>query len=264
MDPNIKVTTHTLLKMKVEGIKIPMLTAYDAITARLIDGVVPLVLVGDSLGNVFAGRSTTIPVTMDQMIYHVEIVSRVIQTSFVIGDMPFMSVTVSPEDARRNAGRFLQEAGAHAVKMEINTLSSVPMVQSVIDIGIPVMAHIGLTPQSVHHLGGYRRQGVEARAAETLVELAIALDKAGCFGIVLELVPSELAAVITKQVSAITIGIGAGPHCDGQVLVTADMLGWNDRKKPAFVKPYASLFDTAKTAVSAFAAEVTDGRFPTI
>jgi 3-methyl-2-oxobutanoate hydroxymethyltransferase len=256
------VTTLELLRKKERREPIVMLTCYDALFARLLEEAgVDILLVGDSVNQVLAGAATTLSATLDQMIYHTRIVRRGAERALVICDLPFLTYQVSREDALRNAGRVMQETGCHGVKLE-GGQAVVPAVRALVEIGIPVMGHLGLTPQSVHALGGYRVQGREAGAAERLRADALALQEAGAFAIVLELVPAPLAAEVTASIAIPTIGIGAGPSCDGQVLVLPDMLGLNERFSPKFLKRYAALADEVRTAVRAYAADVREGRFP--
>ena len=256
------VTVHTLLKMKEQGERIVVLTCYDALFARLLDDAgVDILLVGDSVNQVLAGAETTLSATLEQMIYHTRIVRRGAERAMVVCDLPFLTYQVSPAEAIRNAGRVMQETGCHAVKLE----GGRPMaatVRALVDVGIPVMGHLGLTPQSVHALGGYRVQGRDEQTAERLKADAKALEDAGAFSVVLELVPAPLASQITKSLAIPTIGIGAGPACDGQVLVLPDMLGLNDRFAAKFVKRYAALAEDVREAVKLYAAEVREGRYP--
>lgn len=256
------VTVHQLLKMKGDGERIVMLTCYDALFARLLDATgVDILLVGDSVNQVLAGADSTLSATLDQMIYHTRIVRRGAQRAMVLCDMPFLTYQVSVEEAVRNAGRVMKETNCHGVKLE----GGQPMaatVRALVEIGIPVMGHLGLTPQSVHALGGYRVQGRDDKAAERLRSDAKALEEAGAFAVVLELVPAPLASEISKSLTIPTIGIGAGPACDGQVLVLHDMLGLNDRFSAKFVKKYADLAEEVRTAARLFAAEVREGRYP--
>lgn len=256
------VTVHALLKLKERGERIVMLTCYDALFARLLDDCgVDILLVGDSVNQVLAGADSTLSATLDQMIYHTTIVRRGTRRAMVVCDLPFLSYQVSREDAVRNAGRVMKETGCHGVKLE----GGRPMAETVralVDVGIPVMGHLGLTPQSVHALGGYRVQGRDGATAERLRADAKALEEAGAFAVVLELVPAPLASEITKSLGIPTIGIGAGPACDGQVLVLHDLLGLNDRFTAKFVKRYASLADDVREATKRFAAEVREGRYP--
>jgi 3-methyl-2-oxobutanoate hydroxymethyltransferase len=257
-----KVTTRLLRGMKRKGDKITMMTAYDYAFARIVDDSgIDIVLVGDSLGNVIQGRQTTLPVTLDEMIYHTSLVARGTQNAMVVGDMPFMSFQVSPEQALRNAGRFLKEGGAEGVKLEGGKVAA-ETIARITAAGIPVMGHVGLTPQSVHQFGGYRVQGKKEKAAERLIEDAMAVQDAGAFSIVLECVPGELSAAITDKLKIPTIGIGAGVHCDGQVLVLHDLLGLTGGGGPKFVKRYAELGSAAREALEQFVREVRDGTFP--
>jgi len=256
------VTTRGLLEMKQKGERIVALTCYDALFARLLDGAgVDILLVGDSLNQVLAGSSSTLSATLDQMIYHTTMVRRGTERAMVICDMPFLSYQVTPEDAVRNCGRAMKETGCHAVKIE-GGQSMAATVRRLVEVGIPVMGHIGLTPQSVHALGGYRVQGREAETAERLRADAAALEAAGAFAVVLELIPAPLASQITTALTIPTIGIGAGPACDGQVLVLHDMLGLNDRFSAKFVKQYAALAEDVREATRLFSAEVREGRYP--
>ena len=256
------VTTRTLIEMKEKGERIVALTCYDALFARLLDASgVDVLLVGDSLNQVLAGSASTLSATLEQMIYHTTMVRRGSERALVVCDMPFLSYQISPEDAIKNCGRALKETGCHAVKIE----GGQPMaatVRRLVDVGIPVMGHIGLTPQSVHALGGYRVQGRDDATAQRLKADAAALQEAGAFAIVLELVPAPLASLITKALTIPTIGIGAGPACDGQVLVLHDMLGLNDQFSAKFVKQYATLAEDVREAARLFAAEVPEGRYP--
>ncbi|MGH7605933.1 MAG: 3-methyl-2-oxobutanoate hydroxymethyltransferase [Gemmatimonadales bacterium] len=256
------VTTHELLRMKEKGERIVALTCYDALFARLLDASgVDILLVGDSLNQVLAGAASTLSATLEQMIYHTTMVRRGTERAMVVCDMPFLTYQVSPEEALRNCGRAMKETGCHAVKLE-GGRAMAPTVHRLVDAGIPVMGHIGLTPQSVHALGGYRVQGREAAAADRLRTDAAALADAGAFAVVLELIPGPLASQITKAVQIPTIGIGAGPACDGQVLVLHDMLGLNDRFSAKFVKKYAALAEDVREATRLYAAEVREGRYP--
>src|SRR5213593_1687836 len=256
------VTTHDLLTMKERGARIVVLTCYDALFARLLDAAgVDLLLVGDSVNQVLAGAETTLSATLEQMIYHTKIVRRGAERAMVVCDMPFLSYQVSAEDAIRNCGRVMAETGCHAVKLE-GGRPVAATVRALVDVGIPVMGHLGLTPQSVHALGGYRVQGRDEHAAERLKADAKALEDAGAFAVVLELIPGPLASQITKSLTIPTIGIGAGPACDGQVLVLHDMLGLNDRFTAKFVKRYAPLAEDVREAVRLYAAEVREGRYP--
>ena len=256
------ITTRTLLEMKEKGERIVALTCYDALFARLLDASgVDILLVGDSLNQVLAGAASTLSATLEQMIYHTKMVRRGTERALVVCDMPFLTYQVSAEEAIRNCGRAMKETGCNAVKLE----GGQPMaatVRRLVDIGIPVMGHLGLTPQSVHALGGHRVQGRDDATAERLRADAKALEDAGAFAIVLELVPAPLASQITKSLTIPTIGIGAGPACDGQVLVLHDMLGLNDQFSAKFIKKYAALAEDVREAARVFAAEVREGRYP--
>ena len=259
-----KVTTLTLRQKKERGEPITMLTAYDYPTALSMDAAgVDAILVGDSLGMVVLGYANTLPVTMEEMLHHCRAVSRGAKTALLIGDMPFMSYQVSVEEATRNAGRFLQHGGMDAVKLE-GGRERADAVRSIVNAGIPVMGHLGLTPQSINQLGGFRAQGKTAIAAKRLVEDAIILEGAGCFSIVLESVPARLAELISKKISIPTIGIGAGAGCDGQVLVTHDLLGLFDRFTPKFVKKYANFHGEMQKAFGDFIEDVESKRFPAL
>lgn len=256
------VTTLDLLKMKAAGTRIVMLTCYDALFARLLDAAgIDVLLVGDSVNQVLGGAESTLSATLDQMIYHTRIVRRGTHRALVVCDMPFLTYQVTREDAIRNAGRAMAETGCHAVKVE-GGVHIAPTVRSLVEVGIPVMGHIGLTPQSLHALGGARVQGRDAVAAQRLKNDATALQEAGAFAVVLELVPAALAGEITKSLTIPTIGIGAGPECDGQVLVLHDMLGLNEEFNAKFVKQYAQLAGEVRRAAGAFADEVRAGRYP--
>lgn len=257
-----KITTLAFRRKKLLGEAITMLTAYDYPTALAMDQAgVDSILVGDSLGMVVLGYPNTLPVTMEDMLHHCRAVSRGAQYALLIGDMPFMSYQTSVQDALRNAGRFLQEAGMDAVKLE-GGRERQEAVRAIVAAGIPVMGHIGLTPQSVHQLGGFRPQGREAGAARRLLEDALILQEAGCFSIVLESVPARLATLISQRLEIPTIGIGAGAGCDGQVLVTHDLLGLFDRFTPKFVKKYANLHSEMKRAFSEYLQDVRQRSFP--
>jgi 3-methyl-2-oxobutanoate hydroxymethyltransferase len=252
------VTIHDLRAWKAEGKRFAMLTAYDFPTARILDEAgIPVLLVGDSVANNVLGYENTLPVTMDEMLHHTRAVARGVRNAMVVGDMPFLSYQVSVAEAIRNAGRFLKEGGAHAVKIEG---PRVELVDRLVELGIPVMAHVGLTPQSVHAMGGYRVQGRGEDAARLLDE-AQAIEKAGAFAIVLEGLPSELGTEITRTLGIPTIGIGAGPSTDGQVLVISDLLGLSERP-PKFAKAYVDLRGRIGDAARAFASEVEAGTFP--
>ncbi len=259
----MRTTILQIKEMKQKGKKIPMLTAYDYATAKIIDQAgVPLILVGDSLGTVILGYDSTIPVTMDVMIHHTKAVVRGTAQAMIIGDMPFMTYHASISEALHNAARFMQEAGAQAVKLE-GGVTMAETVKRIVDCGIPVMGHIGLTPQSVHQLGGHKVQGKTQESAARLIKDACALDEAGAFAVVLEAVPTPLARIITQKISVPTIGIGAGPFCDGQVQVVSDMLGLFTDFVPKHAKQYVRLADSIKQAVGDYVNEVQAGAFPT-
>lgn len=254
------ITVRDLRAFKERGERFVMLTAYDHPTARILDDAgIPVLLVGDSVANNALGYDTTIPVTMEEMLHHTRAVVRGTTNAMVVGDMPFMSFHTTIEDAVANAGRFLKEAGAHTVKLE---RPNIEIAAAIVDRGIPVMGHIGLGPQSVHAMGGYRVQGRTEEEARKILDEAHALDKAGVFALVLEGIPSGLAAQITDAISAPTIGIGAGPHCDGQVLVINDLLGLGFGRYPKFARQYADLRGVITAAVSRFREDVRAGTFP--
>jgi len=258
-----KLTTSDLAEMKKKGEKITMLTAYDYLMASQLDNCgIDLILVGDSVGNVLLGYENTIPVTMDEMIHHCRAVTRGVKRAMVIGDMPFMSYQASAEEAVRNAGRFLKEAGVEAVKLE-GGKEVYKTIKMIVDSGIPVMGHLGLTPQSVYKLGGYGVRGEDKEQALKMLEDARELEEAGVFSIVLEKIPAKLAKKITQQISIPTIGIGAGVDCDGQVLVTHDMLGLFERFKPKFSKRYAEVGKEMKRCYRKYIEEVKNKVFPT-
>jgi 3-methyl-2-oxobutanoate hydroxymethyltransferase len=258
-----KITIPDLREKKGNQQPITMLTAYDFPSARLLDSAgVDVILVGDSLGMTMMGYSTTVPVTMDEMIHHCKMVARGTDRAFLIGDMPFMSYQTGRSDAIRNAGRFLKEGGMEAVKMEGGGVT-VDLVKAVVNSGISVMGHIGLTPQSVIRFGGYRVQGKSAESARQLILDAKKLQDAGCFSIVLEAIPAPVAEIITEKVSIPTIGIGAGNKCDGQVLVYHDLLGLNQDFTPKFVKQYANLSKSISDAVKQYCRDVQQRKFPT-
>lgn len=258
-----KVTIQTLQRMKQSGQKIGMLTAYDATFASMFDQAgVDVLLVGDSLGMVIQGEKSTLPVTMDHMTYHCRIVSRAVSRAHVVGDMPFMSYQAGADEAVRNAGRLVAEGGAESVKLEGGAEYS-EVISRIVRAGIPVMGHIGLTPQSVHKMGGYVVQGRDQDQAQQLIRDARALEQAGCFSLVLEGIPLDLGRQITQSLGIPTIGIGAGLHCDGQVLVSYDLLGMNPRFAPRFVKRYADLHGVISGAVKEYLDEVRNQAFPT-
>lgn len=258
-----KITILELKRMKDEGEKISMITAYDFPFARIFsDAGIEIILVGDSAANVFAGYDSTLPITMDDMLYHTRAVARAKPGALVVGDMPFMSYHISVEDAIKNAGRFIKEGYAEAVKLEGGE-NIAERVRAITDMDIPVMGHIGLTPQSIHRMGGYKVQGRDDLSRKKLLQDAKSLEEAGVFSIVLEAVPSDLAREITKSVAIPTIGIGAGIDCDGQVLVMHDILGLIFGKRPKFVKEYINLREASEKAVSEFIREVKEKKFPT-
>lgn len=259
----MRTTITKIREMKASGEKIAMLTAYDYSTAKVLDRAgIPLILVGDSLGMVVLGYETTIPVTMEDMLHHTRAVVRGTEQALVIGDMPFMTYHISVEDAMRNAARFIQEAGCQAVKLEGGVIVA-ERVRRIVEAGIPVMGHIGLTPQSVNQLGGHRVQGRAPDVAAKILEDARALEDAGVFATVLEMVPAPLAALVTERSGVPTIGIGAGADCDGQVQVINDMLGSFTDFVPRHAKQYARLAETMKTAIEEYQTEVKSGAFPT-
>jgi len=262
MTETTKITIFSIREKKKAGKKITALTAYDYFSARVLNEAgIDIVLVGDSLGMVVLGYENTLPVTMDEMIHHAKAVSRGNRRCLLVGDMPFLSYHISDEEAIRNAGRFVQEAGAQAVKLE-GGKEMAPLVSRMVAAGIPVLGHIGLTPQDILNLGGYKVQGRDHESARKLSEDARALEAAGAFAVVLECVPAALAGEITSALSIPTIGIGAGPHCAGQILVTSDPLGMFDRFKPKFAKKYADLWGTAVKAIGEYKKEVEEGTFP--
>jgi 3-methyl-2-oxobutanoate hydroxymethyltransferase len=257
-----RVTIHTLRQMKERGERIAMLTAYDATFARLLDeSGADVLLVGDSLGMVVQGNDTTLPVTLEEMAYHCRAVVRGTTRAHVVGDMPFMTYQASVEQGMANAGRLIKEGGCHSVKLE-GGAQHAELVRRLVGAGIPVMGHIGLTPQSYHQLGGFKVQGREQGGREKLVADALALEEAGVYALVLEAIPADIAREITSRLTIPTIGIGAGVECDGQVLVSYDMLGMDETFKPRFVRRFATLGATIKQAVGAYVAEVRGGTFP--
>jgi 3-methyl-2-oxobutanoate hydroxymethyltransferase len=260
--PLKRITALSLQNRKNTHEKIVMLTAYDASFARLFDNAgVDVLLVGDSLGMVVQGHTNTLPVTLEDMVYHCKAVAKGAQRAHVVGDLPFMSYQVSRDQALVSAGRLIQEGGAHAVKLEGGEHYA-ETVRSIVSAGIPVMGHIGLTPQSVHRMGGFKVQGKDHSSARQVMRDALALEAAGCYALVLEGIPRVLAAEITQTVGIPTIGIGAGAGCDGQVLVGYDLLGMNPHFKPSFVKAYADLHNTITEACHTFMAEIKNGVFP--
>jgi 3-methyl-2-oxobutanoate hydroxymethyltransferase len=259
---NKKKTIQTFRLKKERGEPITMLTGYDYPTALALDQAgIDAILVGDSLGMVVLGYENTVPVTMEEMLHHCRAVARGARSALLIGDMPFMSYQVSMEQAVRNAGRFLQEGGMHAIKLE-GGRERLDAVRAITSAGIPVMGHLGLTPQSVHALGGFRPQGRTSAAAKRILEDALLLEEAGCFSLVLESVPARLAEHISRRLSIATIGIGAGAGCDGQVLVVHDMLGQFDRFTPKFVKKYADFHGEMQRAFGEYIGDVVERRFP--
>jgi 3-methyl-2-oxobutanoate hydroxymethyltransferase len=257
-----KVTIHTLRKFKQAGRKIGMVTAYDATFARIFDDAgADVLLVGDSLGMVIQGHGSTLPVTLDEVIYHCRAVTRATKRAHVVGDMPFMTYQVTPEEAVRNAGRLVAEGGVGSVKLEGGE-EFAEAISRIVRASIPVMGHLGLTPQSVHKMGGYVVQGRDEQQAKKILSDAVALEQAGCYALVLEGVPQDLAREITARLTIPTIGIGAGVHCDGQVLVCYDLLGMNPDFKPKFVKRYADLYGTIRGATQTYLDEVRGQAFP--
>ncbi|MBU0579680.1 MAG: 3-methyl-2-oxobutanoate hydroxymethyltransferase [Candidatus Margulisbacteria bacterium] len=258
----MSVTISTLQKKKQSGEKITMLTAYDYPSAKLLDQAgIDIILIGDSLGNVLLGYNNTIPVTLDEMLHHTKAVARGVQNALIVTDLPFLSYQVSTEDTIKNAGKVIKEGMANAVKLEGATPKIIESIKALVEIGIPVMGHIGFTPQSVNQLGGYKIQGKEEVAAEKLIEQAKLLEKTGVFSIELEMVPAKLAKEITTKAAVPTIGIGAGRDCDGQVLVLHDLLGLSE-KSPKFVKKYAELNKEISKAINNFKEDVEGSKFP--
>ncbi len=265
MARNLKVTLPDLIRRAERGEKLTMLTAYDLPTGRLLDEAgVDVILVGDSLGMVALGYASTVPVTMEEVIHHAKAVRRGVSRALVVGDMPFMSFNIARKESVRNAGRFLKEAGCDAVKVEGGQGSeeSLDAVQAILHAGIPVLGHLGLTPQTAGRLGGFRVQGKEAGAAVKLLDAALKLEKAGCFGVVLECVPTAVAREVTRRLRIPTFGIGAGPHCDGQVLVTHDMLNLTGAFHPKFARTFVRLDREILRAVGQFRRAVSAGNFP--
>ena len=259
----MRITTANIRKRKAKGERFAAITAYDVVTARLADEAgVPLILVGDSLGMVVLGYSSTIPVTLDDIVYHTRAVVRGSKKALVVADLPFMTYQKSPEQALDSAGRCLQEAGAQAVKLE-GGRTMAPTVARLTSVGIPVMGHIGLTPQSVHQLGGFKAQGKNVERARELLDDAQALQDAGAFSIVLECVPAELSQRITESLEIPTVGIGAGPHCDAEIQVISDALGWFSDFVPKHARQFAKLADAAAEALGTYVREVEEGTFPT-
>jgi 3-methyl-2-oxobutanoate hydroxymethyltransferase len=255
------ITTQHLTRFKKEGRPIVVLTAFDYPFAQILDHAgVDVILVGDTLGMVALGYDTTLPVTLDEIIHHAKAVRRGVKNALVVVDMPFMTYQESPEQAMRSAGRIMKETGAQAVKLEGGYPALIETVARLVQVGIPVMGHTGLTPQSVHQVGGFRKQGKSPESAEKVMEESIALEQAGAFSIVLEHIPAELGLQISQKLTIPTIGIGAGEHCDGQVLVTADLLGLSDWQ-PSFAKVYTNLRESVTQAVQTYSSEVREHRF---
>lgn len=258
------ITTKVLQLMKESDEKITMLTGYDYLTAKFLDAaMIEIILVGDSLGNVIQGNETTLPVTLEEMIYHTSIVRKGVERAMVVADMTFMSYQVGEDDAIRNCGKVMKLTGCDAIKMEgggyiANT------VKRLVDIGIPVMGHLGLTPQSINKFGSYKTRGIDKTEAEQIYKDALILEKAGCFAIVLEKIPAKLGKKVSEALTIPTIGIGAGPFCDGQVLVTPDMLGMIEEFKPRFVRKYMNLAQDMKDAFRRYISDVKEKKFPTI
>jgi 3-methyl-2-oxobutanoate hydroxymethyltransferase len=259
----VRVTVADIRRMKAKGERFAALTAYDVVTARLVDAAgIPIILVGDSLGMVVLGYDSTIPVTLDAILHHTRAVVRGSQRAMIVADLPFMTYHKSAEQALDSAARCIQEGGAQAVKLE----GGRPVAQTIARLtsaGIPVMGHLGLTPQSIHQLGGYKAQGKTAAQAKRLVEDALTVEEAGAFSVVLECVPAELSRLITERLSIPTIGIGAGPGCDAEIQVVSDVLGWFSDFVPKHARQYAKLSDAAAAAIQAYADDVRSGRFPT-
>lgn len=257
-----KITTQTIVDMKQNGEKISMITAYDYTMAQIVDQAgIDIILVGDSASNVMAGYETTVPMTLEHMIYHTSCVVRGTEKALVIADLPFMSYQVTPKEALINAGRMMKEAGAHAVKLE-GGKPMVDTVKKIVAAGIPVMGHLGLTPQSIYQFGTYKVRAQEEKEAKTLIKDAKLLEKAGCFAIVLEKIPAKLAAKVSQSLSIPTIGIGAGVDCDGQVLVIHDMIGMNKGFNPRFLRRYADVHSVITDAVQEYIKDVKDKDFP--
>ena len=257
-----KITTKSLILSKKEGIRISALTAYDYLTALLLDKAgIDILLVGDSVGNTFQGNETTLPVTLDEMLYHTKAVTKGVDRAMVIVDMPFMSYQTNSDEAFRNAGRIMKETAAGGVKLEGGRLIA-DTVKKITENGIPVMGHLGLTPQSIHQFGSYVARGRDEKEAQRIIEDAIILEEAGAFAVVLEKIPAALAKQVSENLTIPTIGIGAGPHCDGQILVINDMLGMNRDFHPRFVRNYAHLADDIIMAVTNYINDVTAGTFP--
>lgn len=262
--PKKKVTTHRLLEMKRAGERIAALTAYDATMAALLDAAnVDVILVGDSVATVVQGLETTVTVTLEHMLYHAALVRRGVSQALVVGDLPFMSYQVNSDDALRNAGRMVQESGVEAVKLEGGHVIC-DTVRRIVDVGIPVMGHLGLTPQSIHKFGTYQVRAREPQEAQELLRDAVRLQEAGAFAIVLEKVPRELGAEVSAAVEVPVIGIGAGPECDGQILVSHDMLGLYTRFHPRFVRRYANMAESMQKVFESYVGDVRAGEFPSV
>ena len=256
------ITTKVLYALKQKGEKIAMLTAYDYITAKFCDEAgIEVILIGDSLSNVIQGNETTLPVSLEEMIYHTKIVRRGVRKAMVVSDMTFMSYQVGLNEAIRNCGRVMKETGCDAVKMEGGNYIA-EIVSKLVEIGVPVMGHLGLTPQSINKFGSYKTRGIEKEEAEQIYKDALILEQAGCFSIVLEKIPASLGAKISKELKIPTIGIGAGPDCDGQVLVMHDMLGMIEEFKPRFVRRYMNLAEDMKDAFKRYIIDVKSKKFP--
>ncbi|MDG1498418.1 MAG: 3-methyl-2-oxobutanoate hydroxymethyltransferase [Planctomycetota bacterium] len=257
-----KVTTHSLTEMKQAGERIAALTAYDFLMAQALDqSGIDVILVGDSAAMVVQGRHTTVPVTMEQMLYHAQVVAKGVQRALVVGDLPFMSYQVNPDEALRNAARMVKEALVEAVKVEGGCMIA-PTVKRLVDVGIPVMGHLGLTPQSIHKFGTYKVRATELEEAKQLRLDALALQDAGAFAVVVEKVPADLATSLAKELEVPVIGIGAGPGCDGQILVSHDMLGLYTKFHPRFVRRYAELGESMREAFGEYIKDVQSGSFP--
>lgn len=261
-DRPVKITTQTVVDMKSKGEKISMLTAYDFTMAQIIDKAgIEIILVGDSASNVMAGYETTVPMTLEHMLYHTSCVVRGVERALVIADMPFMSYQVTAKEALKSAGRMMKEAGAHAIKLE-GGQAIVDTVKRIVDAGIPVMGHLGLTPQSIYKFGTYKVRATDEAEADDLIRDAKLLEKAGCFSLVLEKIPAKLAEQVSNEISIPTIGIGAGPGCDGQVLVIHDMLGLNKEFNPRFLRRYADLHSVMTNAVQEYIKDIKNKNFP--
>ncbi len=262
-EATMAITVRDIQALKDRGERFVMLTCYDSTSARLLDEAgTPLIFIGDTLGEMMLGYSSTVPVTMEEMLHHSKAVSRVVENAFTVGDLPFMAYQISIEVGMRNAGQMLKEGGTNCIKLEGASPLVVELVARLVDAGIPVMGHLGLTPQSIHQLGGHRVQGRDETSASRILAGASALQDAGAFGVVLEAIPAPLAAKVTKRLTIPTIGIGAGPHCDGQVLVFHDFLGMTPYKVAKFVKEYATLGPAIVDAARRFADEVAEGVYP--